>query len=261
MSRAGSEVNGRIAALCLGPLMAESVEVTARQFSRINALFSQMVAILDIRPVPRLFLEGSPSPQAFTVGLGAQAYVAISSGLVRELDEEGLCFVFGHELGHVRSSHTLARTVAELVVAEWKQRPGAADLGFAEAYLQWSRAAEITADRAGLLACQDTDVACRALLTILLGSRQLASQVNLDEYLSSQSREIELNAEALLFQKDNTHPLIPFRLQELLKFSRSRSYARLLSQAMVLGESAETISERAYMEEMNALEAIRIDLG
>ena len=59
-----------IAALCLGPLMAESVEVTARQFSRINALFSQMVAILDIRPVPRLFLEGSPSPQAFTVGLG-----------------------------------------------------------------------------------------------------------------------------------------------------------------------------------------------
>ena len=257
--KAGPQINAQVAAICLGPLLSQSVEVTPQQFPHIHALFAEMVAIVDIKPMPRLFLHGGALPQASTIGIGSQAYVGISSALARELDDAGLSFVLGHELGHIRSEHSRITTVAALIAEESRRNPFAEDQSFAEAYLEWSRVAEITADRAGLLACQDEQVACRTLLTILLGSRSMALEVNLDEYLIVQSGQIELNAEALLFQRQNEHPLIPFRMRELIEFSRSSSYKHLISHAMLLGERINT--QMVWSEDTAAIEDIDIELG
>ena len=52
--------------------------------------------------------------------------------------------------------------------------------GLMTALTGWLKKSEFTADRAGLLACQDIDTATRALIKMALGSRKLFSQISIE---------------------------------------------------------------------------------
>ena len=56
-------------------------------------------------------------------------------------------------------------------------------IGLITAITNWLKKSQFTADRAGLLACQDIDVATKALIKQALGSKKLYSQINIEEYL------------------------------------------------------------------------------
>lgn len=65
-----------------------------------HTLFEQQ---LRNRMQPALFCVPSDVMNAFAVGEGRQAVIALSDGLLRRLSLEGLAGVFAHELSHIRN--------------------------------------------------------------------------------------------------------------------------------------------------------------
>lgn len=95
----------------------------ARRLSYAEAprLFEVLDALsrrAELPAVPELYYIASPMLNAFTVGSRAQAAVAITDGLLRELTLRELAGVLAHEISHVRNNDLwvmgLADTVASL---------------------------------------------------------------------------------------------------------------------------------------------------
>ncbi|HZO14174.1 MAG TPA: M48 family metalloprotease, partial [Polyangiaceae bacterium] len=86
----------------------------------------------------------------------------------------------------------------------------------------WSRRAEITCDRAGLLCSSDVDVSTRALAKLALGSVKLYEEFNLEAFLE----QYEEGQEGIgrVTEITASHPFLPKRVKALRKFAESKLY-------------------------------------
>jgi Zn-dependent protease with chaperone function len=119
---------------------------------------------------------------------------------------------------------------------------GTATLGIGEllsaglqvALLRWKRTSEFTADRAGLLACQDADVGLRTMMKLAGLPAKLSEAVNTEDFMR-QAREFEgMDADKLtmlakwLSTMGTTHPWTVMRAQQLLQWIDSGGYEETL---------------------------------
>ena len=69
-------------------------------------------------PMPRLWLVPSDQPNAFTVGRDPEhASIAITSGLLQELDARELAGVLAHEVAHIRNRDILLMSFATTITS------------------------------------------------------------------------------------------------------------------------------------------------
>ena len=95
--------------------MHHAREVGEADAPRIHAMVTELSARAGI-PKPRVFLVDDPSPNAFATGRNpAKGVVAVTSGLLRILDEDEVRGVIAHELGHIKNRDTLIATVAATI--------------------------------------------------------------------------------------------------------------------------------------------------
>ena len=134
-----------------------------------------------------------------------------------------MAFILGHEMGHIKSQHVLYNGMYQYL----QSRRNRFSESLAAAILDWQRKSEVTADRAGLIACQDIDQACLALLALAAGSVTLASQLNRDEYMESQLLSLDFNPVGQQAEMASNHHFIPVRMRQLLDYFHSPHYSRL----------------------------------
>ena len=122
--------------------------------------------ILDVHPMPSLYTEWQYGINGYTTGFGDDTLIVLKSGAVDLLTEEELRFVAGHEFGHIKSGHVIYHQMANMFNEAMSLLPLVGNLAEPIKYLllYWDRMSEFTADRAGLLACQDIDVAIQAIV-------------------------------------------------------------------------------------------------
>ncbi|MEK8109586.1 M48 family metallopeptidase [Micromonospora sp. M12] len=126
----------------------------------------------------------SPWLGAEAVGL-ERPFIVLNSACVQQLDEDELRCLLGHELGHVGSGHAVYKTML-MILTRWAANLSWLPVGaialraIIAAMLEWWRKAELSADRAGLLAGQDP--AALRLLMKLAGGGDL-SQVDTTAFL------------------------------------------------------------------------------
>lgn len=146
-------------------LMASNVEVTSASMPDLHRLLVHVCRVLDVAEVPAFFIEPGP-PNAYTVG-SERPLIVISDALLGRLTVDELLFVLGHEVGHIKSGHVVYTTIAHVLgnlanAGAWLAGEIAslvAKSTILPALNFWSRRAEYTCDRAGLLACQNLDAA------------------------------------------------------------------------------------------------------
>jgi Zn-dependent protease with chaperone function len=153
--------------------LGSAIRVDERQFTRVHTLLVEVATALDADAVPELYVAANPHPSAVTLGMD-KAFVVVTSGMVDLLDEEELRFVLGHEMGHVLSGHAVYQTMLQRLIrlsGVLTAIPigGLGIRAITAALMEWSRKAELSADRAGLLATQDTAVAFRTLMKLASG--------------------------------------------------------------------------------------------
>jgi Zn-dependent protease with chaperone function len=214
--------------------LASAIRVNETQCPKLHRLLIQACDILD-QPVPELYVSNHPVANAGAVGIN-KPFVLIHSSLIDQLDSEELLFVIGHELGHIASGHALYRTMIELLLQYGRLLTGIglpplAMTAVLLALLEWYRKSELSADRAGLLACQEPQVAYAAFMKMAGGRHP--EQLSLDQFLV-QAADYEKSPDVLddiykvLNLLGQTHPFPVLRLGELKPWVDSGAYQKIL---------------------------------
>jgi Zn-dependent protease with chaperone function len=216
--------------------LASSVRASQEQFPDLYQAMLDGCYILDLPRVPELYISQDPQVNAMALGLD-KPFIVLNSSIVELMDPEEIRFVIGHELGHVLSGHTVYNTMLRnliLLVQRLALVPFAW-IGLRAVVWgleEWSRKAEMSSDRAGLLATQDVDAARRALMKTA-GGRRL-SEFSSDEF-HKQAREYDAVPDVresllkLLQLQGQTHPFAVVRFAELDRWAEEGEYRQILA--------------------------------
>ena len=160
---------------------------------------------------------------AYTFGMDSPKAIVLHSALFQLMDHDELQFILGHELGHVDLGHTWLNTLIGGMAGIPSSFGAAAILELA--FRCWNRACEYSADRAGVLACNNPNKAITALVKLEAGSdaRTQAGILRAIQRIESQDDDLVNNLSELLA----THPMIIKRIEQIREFAASDNYRRL----------------------------------
>ena len=153
---------------------------------------------------------------------GAQSHIILSTTLVSMLNTDELRAVIAHELAHIHFGHADLIKCMDWLNIEAKQ---GRLFALANIYHYWRQLAEISADRAALLAADAPNSAISCLARQNL--RSIADDIDIKSLINEQTARI--NRGQILYDHDNTHPPWEFRIVALKLFSES-SLLRSLKQ-------------------------------
>ena len=216
--------------------LANAVQVGPSQRPRLHALLADVCATMDWPDRPELYVTQSPKVNAYAIGF-ERPFIVITSGALELLDgDDERRFLLAHELGHIMSGHMLYRTVALVILAIGSLAlfpVGLALLPFQLALLEWHRKSELSTDRAGLLAVQDTAVAQRAFMR-LAGGPDFGDAASVEEFMR-QAAAYETGGDTWdkILKVVNTafreHPFNTVRAGELERWRTSGRYEAILA--------------------------------
>jgi Zn-dependent protease with chaperone function len=214
--------------------LGSSVRLGQEQLPRIWVLEREVFHVLDLDDVPDLYLTQYPVANAMVFGSG-RPVIVMNSELVRLLDADGLRAAIAHEAAHVLSDHVLYQTglVILLQLGASIRLPvfaGLPLLAIRTALLEWSRAAELSCDRASALVTRDPLAVCRTLMTLAGGAA--VEELNLDAFMKQGLDYDEKGSglerlTRLLMHLNITHPMPVRRTHQLLSWVRSGDYDRI----------------------------------
>lgn len=214
--------------------LASAVRSTPVQLPAAHRAVVEACRVLDVTPVPEVFVVPGPDFNAGVLGFDSP-FVVLGAGLVQALTPDELLAVAGHEVAHIKAGHALYRTalwVLARVSLNWSGAAEAVRLPVYAALRDWERKSELSCDRAGLLACQKPEAALGALVKCLYPG--LADQIDEAELLR-QGAEWEASGDVLdsvfkvLGTWDATHPLLVQRYAALHAWASGPEYPSLLA--------------------------------
>ena len=215
--------------------LGTAVKVDHRQHTRVHRLLGEAASALDVREVPDVYVYADPRPWARTMGIN-HPFIVMSSGIVKMLDDDELRFVLGHELGHALSGHALYTTMLVQLLRlsntlAWLPFGALGLRAVIAALFEWQRKAELSGDRAGLLATQDPAAALRCHMKMAGGGDLddldiTAFRAQGDDYLASP--DVRDSVLKLLLLENATHPFAVVRAAELQRWVDDGAYTRVL---------------------------------
>ncbi|MEM8639596.1 MAG: M48 family metallopeptidase [Cyanobacteria bacterium P01_G01_bin.54] len=219
--------------------IATSIRVSEQQLPDLHQLLLEACQVLDLEP-PELYIQQNPVPNAYTLAMrGQQPFMVIHTALIELLTPEEIQAVIAHELGHLKCEHGVYLTLANLLLLAANLLPSWGAM-LAETLqmqlLTWLRCAELSCDRAALLASQNPKVVMSVLMKLAGGSPRLAPQLNLAAFIA-QARDYDQISQTplgeaikLMQTQQLTHPLPVLRAREIDRWAHSSAYQCLLLQ-------------------------------
>jgi Zn-dependent protease with chaperone function len=237
-------------------LLGQAIEVTQHSIPGTYRAYRQACSTLGIDRAPRLFVSNqgfSPhrAGEIAAESFGAdEPYILLGQEAASILDPAEQVFLLGRELGHVQANHVKYRTMARWLerTANWAaaSTAGLVDLvsnvTFRPMLAAWYRRTAYTADRAGLLACQNREIALRVLM----------KQAGYPMHRYSEMKTRALVEQAIRFREETG-----FRLRDLV-FSSAKRFD--LSEPWVVDRAFELldwIDNGEFQEIVDASEAQR----
>jgi hypothetical protein len=149
-----------------------NLRVTPGSVPELWDAMEECCQVLDLRDQPELYVQPGDQLQGASVGVG-KPLVVVTSACVEALTPAELRFILGREVGHIKSQHSLYHDlgsvlpiIADLLGSATMGVGTLLGMGLQAALLKWIRMSDYTADRAGLLACQDIPAATSALAKV-----------------------------------------------------------------------------------------------
>ncbi len=231
--------------------LGASVRLGSDQLPGIWTRYQHVLGVLDMPEEYDLYMTAEPIANAMAVGAG-KPIVVLNSATVDLLGDDQLEAVIAHEVAHILSDHVLHRTALQILlrITAGPRLPSAAGLplmAVQHALLEWSRATELTCDRAAAIVTRDPRVVCKMLMTMSGGAK--AADLNLDAFTRQAMEYTEAGdgldrLQRLLTDLRQTHSLPVKRVHELLAWVRDGEYDRIVG-----GEYLRRGQERPAREE------------
>jgi hypothetical protein len=215
-------------------VLGNAVQLGPEQVPDVWNSYVDCTRILDLPSIPDLYVINGPEVNAMAIG-AKTPIIVVNSSLVGSYTANETRTVLGHEVGHVLSEHTYY-TTALILLKQFIEGAlpkslllGLPVRGMYYALLEWSRAAELSADRASALVMGDPLEPCKMLMRVAGGAlpgmsfdaflKQVASYDDEDDLFSRHTRfwsELRL-----------THPITVRRVKELIEWVQSGEYERI----------------------------------
>lgn len=220
--------------------------VTKDSYPKIYAYLEYACQILDLKKIPDLYIQWGYNINACTIG-SENPLIVLNSGLIDLCDDDEILFIIGHECGHIKSEHMLYHMMAQVINYIIDAIPfgsiAAAPLQYALYY--WSRMSEFTADRAGLLCCQNKDAAVCAFMKMAGMPIKQFDEMNYQTFIQQATDFKQLDYEALnkvikfISIADASHPWTVMRAAELLNWIQSGNYGQFIPQTSIIHNSVQ----------------------
>ncbi len=222
--------------------MSMSVRCGPSQYPTLYNILRESCQVLDM-PEPELYVSNNPFPNAFAGGV-ERPYITLRSSIVDTLSDEQLYHIVGHELGHIKANHVLYFSVGAVLFAILdmlgRRTLGASDIAsyaLVLAFYEWTRQAEFSADRAGLLVAQELGLSLETQISLTAGPNRLRHEQSKDAFMDQarayqDADTLDSIGKAVLFMlygKTFTHPMPVHRAQELERWYLSGAYERIMS--------------------------------
>ena len=217
-----------------------NLKVTKDNYPQIYEYLVEACHILDLKDVPELYITWSYDINACTIR-AEHPIIIINSGLIDLCDDEEILFIIGHEVGHIKSQHMLYHLMGQVINWGIDAIPGGSLVasGLQYALYYWNRMSEFTADRAGLLCCQNTDAMIRAFIKMAGLPIKEFDNIKPETFIQ-QARDFKMldydgmnKVVKFLSIADETHPWTVMRSAELLKWMDSGEYNRFVTQRQI----------------------------
>jgi hypothetical protein len=230
----------------LANLLHRSVKIRPETFPRVAAAIQTAESrLLGDGFSPDVFVHSEANMQAccFLPAHYDHPVILLTSSLIERLEANELTSVIGHEIGHAVYKHNSP----DLSSVEGLERLK---------LLAASRSAEVSADRAGLLACRDLNAAVSALIKITTGLGADDIRFDLQAFLR-QFTEITEKGPSMN-ETMSTHPLFLLRIRALFMFSNAIEYQNCIGH---LGKGSQTLEEadRGIIRDLRKISGLSLD--
>ncbi len=223
--------------------LGSEIRISPRNFPQLHQPLVETCQILDVAPLPELYLfRGTGHIQTYIVGV-EKPIVGINLDAMEWLGTDELLYVLGHEVTRIKS-HDMVYHQMAIVMPTLKNLLSSTTFGFGGlvangvelALYNWRMMSRFSADRAGLLACQDVGVATTTLMKLAGLPHDYLTTPVIDDFLA-QAREFASNnfdnldqITKILSYTESGLSWVVMRAGELLKWVDSGEYDNLIQQ-------------------------------
>lgn len=228
-----------------GQLLATGIVLDGNNFPQLYYLMQSTCKRLGMK-VPYTIISNELSGiNAFATGTDNNAYIVISNMAPRLLKPKELQFIISHECGHIAMGHMVFHTAGALAASAGGYVPIIGPV-LAQTLVFplncWNRCSEITADRIGLICCEDLHAAQMALFKIIGGYTDI-SEIDIDRYIAKSRFFQDKQPLGKFGEYFRTHPMIYKRLKAMELFYHSGLYYRVTGKTPPTGVTLLTEDE------------------
>jgi hypothetical protein len=222
-------------------IRADGLVVNERSQPSLYQYYREVARTLGIEYLPPLYMQGTGF-QLRTLGADDPA-ITLPSMVTTFFDLPELSFLIGRQMGHIIAGHMKFRAGAQMamgisdgvVSGTMCMLRGPIDLLMNNRFSTWLRASELTADRYGLLACQDVEACLRALMKLSGYPLRYAFEINTSALIEqAEAYQAQIASSTIdrqlawlaNFNRDNHYVVV--RTAELLAWVRSGAHNAIL---------------------------------
>jgi uncharacterized tellurite resistance protein B-like protein len=223
-------------------VLGQHLKLSPMLSPRVFTLLDEVRAALNYREPVDVFVAADADINALAIHSldGTPHMIVLTSSMLERVDDDELCFVLGHEIGHIQFDHYRMRL---LPYAVGKDNDGDPKLpGLLRRKLEsWNRLAELSADRAGFAAARG---GLRSIVSVFfkiasgLGPEHLRFDIQaflnqLDELRQLEGRELICGF---------SHPVTPIRVRALQMFGQAGGVAAAADRLLQLDSEVEELA-------------------
>lgn len=180
--------------------LVDNTRLSEADFPGLHRSLRHACEQLGLPTVPSVFLDTNPAPHAVSVA-GETGVMVLTSGMLDLLSEDELAAAVAHEVGHLASGHAYYNLLAENFagishLASAVPGLAAATMAVKLPLYDWYRKADLSADRAAVLAMGDADPVVRMISKLAGGTPKMAGRVSADS-LRAQAHDMRETTEVL----------------------------------------------------------------
>ncbi|MCM1220681.1 MAG: M48 family metallopeptidase [Lachnospiraceae bacterium] len=202
----------------------EGVNITGESLPKMHKQLTEACRILNIKDIPAYSTDWIYGPYYYSNG-EKHRRIVIASGSADLFSDAEMMFVLGHELGHQVAGHKPYHMLLETFYM-----PFINDGVFAAwativklSLLEWYRISDYTADRIGLLCCQDINVALSTMIKKAGLPKKYYENINVPAFIQ-QAKDFDPNFTSILDKgikalsiRSAEFPWLVVRAQKLLE--------------------------------------------
>jgi hypothetical protein len=236
-------------------VVTQQVRLTPLIAPRLTGLLDQVSERLSFDEPVELFVEPSAEINGFAlhrISTKKPHVVSVTSGLVERMTDAEICFVLGHELGHLRYRHYKSRLVKVVLSGEESRLPP-----LLERRLEtWDRLAELSADRAGYAAVEgNLNAIVSAFFKMASGLGPAHLRYDIDAFLSQLEELQRIERRDLLARF--SHPATPVRVRALQLFGECGGFE---ADPEALADTDTKVAAVARLMEYEAVEELDVNV-